>query len=83
MTKNPDGVALPLQILTNVVRGKPHDPRYVFTHNPSRFNFPDHPRKLRPEISVVAFPFLGSGDRKWLTGKTAEDDINLSNFSTS
>jgi hypothetical protein len=83
MMKNPDCVALPLQVLTNVVRGKVQDSRYVFTHNPSRSNFGDQPRKLRPEIAVVVFRLLGSGNREGLTGKPAEDDVNRSNFLTS
>jgi hypothetical protein len=80
--KNPDGVTLPLQILANVVRGKGQNSRYVFSHNPIRFNFSDQPRKLRPEISIVFFPFFGSGNREGLTGKTAIDDVNISNFFT-
>jgi hypothetical protein len=83
ITKNPDGVALPLQILTNVVRGKGEDSRYVFSDNPSRSNFPDQPRKFRPEVAVVVFPFFGAGNRKWLTGKTSVDDVNRSNLITS
>jgi hypothetical protein len=83
ITKNPDCVALPLQILTNVVCGKIEYSRYVLSHNPSRFNFSDQPRKFRPEIPVVAFPFLASGKRKGLTGKSAVDDVNGSNLLTS
>jgi hypothetical protein len=83
ITKNPDCVALALQILANVVCGKVQDSRYVFTHNPSRSNFPDQPRKFRPEVPVVVLRFLPSGTRKGLTGKTAEDDVNSSNFFTS
>jgi hypothetical protein len=80
--KNPDCVALPLQILTNVVRGKGEDSRYVFSDNPSRFKFSDQPREVRPEIPAVVFRFPVSGDRKGLTGKTAVDDVNRSNFFT-
>jgi hypothetical protein len=80
--KNPDGVPLALQILTNVVRGKGEDSRYVFTHNPSRFKLSDQPREVRPEIAVVVFPLLASGNRKGLAGKTAVDDVNRSNVLT-
>jgi hypothetical protein len=81
--KNPDGVTLPLQILTNVVRGKGQNSRYVLSHNPSRFNFSDQPRKLRPEISVVVFPLSIPCKRKGLTGKTAVDNVNCANLLTS
>jgi hypothetical protein len=81
--KNPDCVALPLQILTNVVPGKGHNSRYVLSQNPRRSNFSDQPRKFRPEISVVVFPFLASCKREGLTGKTAVDDVHCSNFFTS
>jgi hypothetical protein len=81
--KNPDGVTLPLQILTNVVRGKGEDSRHVFSHNPIRFNFSDQPRKLRPEISIVVFPFLAAGKREGLTRKSAVNDVNCFNFFTS
>jgi hypothetical protein len=81
--KNPNGVTLPLQILTNVVRGKIEDSRYVFSDNPSRFKLSDQPRKLRPEIPVVVFPVSTTGVRKALTGEASEDDVNRFNFLTS
>jgi hypothetical protein len=81
--KNPNGVTLPLQILTNVVRGKGEDSRYVFSHNPSRSNFSDQPRKLRPEMAFVVFSVAASGAGKGLTREPTIDDVNCFNFSTS
>jgi hypothetical protein len=72
----PDAVAEALQVRANVVSGNPHDPRYVFSDDPTRSNFHDQARKLRPQISAVGFPFLFSSHAEGLTGKSSVNNIN-------
>jgi hypothetical protein len=76
---NPDGVAEALQVLANAVSGKFDDPRYVFSHDPTRSNLPDQARKLRPEISVVvpAFPLACHAEGlHLLAGETSVDKLD-------
>jgi hypothetical protein len=75
---NPDRVAVTLQVRTNVVSGKGQDSRNVLSDNPTRHNFGDQARKLRPQISVVAFPFLVSRQAEWqlLAGETAVNEFD-------
>jgi hypothetical protein len=76
ITPYPDAVAEALQIRTNVVSGKAQYSRYVFSDDPTRPNFPDQARKLRPEISVVTLSSLPSCHGEGLAGEPSENKVN-------
>lgn len=79
---NPDAVPETLQILADVIGGNGKDARYVLSHNPTRANFSDQPRKLRPEESIVVPSFPVTSHGEGLAWEPSVNNVNCSDIRT-
>lgn len=74
--KHDDVIACAFQILDHLPGGNLEDSRYILTDDAMRAQFSDNPQHLRPEVTVVVFPFLLSSHGKGLAGESTGYNVN-------
>lgn len=76
--KRPRGVAETLQVSEHIVEDHRDEPSNVFANDPSGSRECNDAAHLRPEVAVVRFAFLFSGDTEGLAGEAPTDKIDSS-----
>jgi hypothetical protein len=81
--KRPRGVAETFQVSENIVECHCDETSNVFANDPSGSRECNDAAHLRPEVAVVCFAFLLSGDAKGLAREATTDEIDSSKPSQS
>jgi hypothetical protein len=81
--KRPRGVAETFQVSEHIVECHCDETSNVFANDPSGSRECNDAAHLRPEVTVVCFAFLLSGDTEWLAREATTDEIDSSKPSQS
>jgi hypothetical protein len=76
--KRPRGVAETFQVREHIIERQRDETSNVFANNPSGSCECNDAAHFRPEVAVVLFAFLLSGDAEGLTGEASADEIDSS-----
>lgn len=76
--KRPRGVAETLQVSEHIIECHRDEASNVFANDPSGSRECNDAAHLRPEVAVVRFAFLLSGDAEGLAGEASTDEIDSS-----